>query len=249
MNENISFEGFLGMNDTELLAVVQRNPRAVKNLISTAAKTANPATTPQAASRNEFMEKISMLNPEIQAGLKAKTLQLSDTAIYITKSVSGAKTIKMFQDADNKIVGVSNISSGKLEKGEVFLCSGIQLLYGVGTGTAETQAGVAAVTGWGLIPLVIENGEFSFRASGKNLIDRMSLNVFRNFYTETVSNATPAIVGGVNYGDGMPGFYKFANPKLIETQQPIEFNLEWCAAATTNAYLKAVLIGTKVMKY
>ena len=77
----------------------------------------------------------------------------------------------------------------------------------------------------------------------------MSLNVFRNFYTETVSNAVPAIIGGVNYGDGMPGFYKFANPKLIETQQPIEFNLEWCAAATKNAYLKAVLIGTKVMKY
>ena len=157
MNENISFEGFLGMNDTELLAVVQRNPRAVKQLISSAAKNGAAATTPQAASRGEFMEKISMLNPEIQAGLKNKTLQLSDTAIYITKSVSGKTTIKMFQDADNKIVGVSNISSGKLEKGEVFLCSGIQLLYGVGTDTTENAAGVAAVTGWGLIPLVIEN--------------------------------------------------------------------------------------------
>lgn len=245
-----------GISDEELLATVRRNPKAFRTrLMKVSAGAGQKSSTVvasgnvKAASRAEFEDRFGLLNKELQQGLRSKTHQLADASIYVVKSISAAKTIKMLEDSDTKIVGVSNISSGKLEKNEVFLLSGIRLLYGVGSSTANTQTGVNTVSQWIPIPIKIQNGEFTLRAAGKTLIDRMANSVFATHNVETVSSAAPAIVGGVSYGDGPFGYYKLANPKLIETQQAIELNLEWADSAAANSYLKVEFIGTKVMKY
>ena len=86
------------------------------------------ASSTGSRSRAEFEKRIHMLPSEIQRGLANHSLQAVDTALYVVKSITGSKVIKMFKDDDNKVVGISNISSGKLEKGNFFLLYGMQLL-------------------------------------------------------------------------------------------------------------------------
>ena len=98
------------------------------------------STATGSRSRAEFEKRISLLPKEIQQGLASQSLQAVDTAYYVVKTISGSKVIKMFKDDDNKVVGTSNISSGKLEKGNYFLLYGIQLLAGVAGAGEEPSA-------------------------------------------------------------------------------------------------------------
>jgi hypothetical protein len=132
----------------------------------------------------------------------------------------------MFKDDDNKVVGTSNISSGKLEKGNYFLLYGIQLLGGVGDG-----ADTAGTVNYDVIPDYVRNGEFEFKANGTVLIPNTSCEVFQ---TEGK--------------DIFKGLFVLDNPKIIRDQQSIEFNVEWSANAPSNSYLKAILRGTAVIK-
>ncbi|MFO0204108.1 MAG: hypothetical protein ACK528_13370, partial [Alphaproteobacteria bacterium] len=129
--------------------------------------------TASSRSRAEFEKRIHMLPSEIQKGLANQSLQAVDTALYVVKSITGSKVIKMFKDDDNKVVGISNISSGKLEKGNFFLLYGMQLLAGVAEGT-ETAPDVA----FNVIPDYVRNGEFEFKANGTVLVPNTSNEVF-----------------------------------------------------------------------
>ena len=184
------------------------------------------STATGSRSRAEFEKRISLLPKEIQQGLASQSLQAVDTAYYVVKTVSGSKVIKMFKDDDNKVVGTSNISSGKLEKGNYFLLYGIQLLGGVGD-SAES----AGTVNYDVIPDYVRNGEFEFKANGTVLIPNTSCEVFQ---TEGK--------------DIFKGLFVLDNPKIIRDQQSIEFNVEWSANAPSNSYLKAILRGTAVIK-
>ena len=184
------------------------------------------STATGSRSRAEFEKRISLLPKEIQQGLASQSLQAVDTAYYVVKTISGSKVIKMFKDDDNKVVGTSNISSGKLEKGNYFLLYGIQLLGGVGD-----SADSAGTVNYDLIPDYVRNGEFEFKANGTVLIPNTSCEVFQ---TEGK--------------DIFKGLFVLDNPKIIRDQQSIEFNVEWSANAPSNSYLKAILRGTAVIK-
>jgi len=184
------------------------------------------STATGSRSRAEFEKRISLLPKEIQQGLASQSLQAVDTASYVVKTVSGSKVIKMFKDDDNKVVGTSNISSGKLEKGNYFLLYGIQLLGGVGD-----SADSAGTVNYDVIPDYVRNGEFEFKANGTVLIPNTSCEVFQ---TEGK--------------DIFKGLFVLDNPKIIRDQQSIEFNVEWSANAPSNSYLKAILRGTAVIK-
>ena len=176
---------------------------------------------------------------------------MSDHVIYATKSVSGATTVKLFEDSDSRMVGVCNISKAKMEKNEYFLLSGIRLLQGTGTGTTADKSGIAAITtDWDLLEFKVKNGEFTFRVSQKTLIDRMSLLPFANFNESIVTGQTYN-VGGYAFGSAgnLPGFVKLANTKLINPDESIECNLEWVAAATTNSFVRIELYGTRIIQY
>jgi hypothetical protein len=187
-------------------------------------KQPKPASS-RSDSRSEFERRLHLLPKEIQQGLANKTLQAVDAAYYVTKSVSSNKIIKMLKDDDNKTVGISNISSAKLEKGNIMLLSGIVLLASVGVAKAEEGK-------YELLPEILRNGEFEFKANGTTLIPLTSCEVFDTLGTTR-----------------QKGLYKLDNPKIIYDQQAMELNIEWGANAPDNTFIKAVLLGTAVTKY
>ena len=178
-------------------------------------------------SRAEFEKRLHWLPKDIQQGLASKTLQAVDAAYYVTKKISQVKTIKMLKDDDNKVVGVSNISSAKLEKGNIMLLAGIILLAGVAAPNAE-----GFTVNYDLLPDYIRDGEFEFKANGTTLIPVTSCEVFNTVNMNV-----------------RKGLFMLDNPKVILDQQPMELNVEWGINSVENLFMKVILVGTSVTKY
>lgn len=219
----ISEEEILGALDRATPAERKQFVRKVQNQTKQVAVTSNGPTN----SRGEFEKRLHLLPDEIRQGLAKKNLQAVDTGFYSTKSVEGAKLIKMFQDDDKKVVGECNISSAKLEKGNLMLLSGIILLAGI-AGQNQT----ASQVNFDILPEYIRNGEFEFKANGTTLIPKMSC----EFFNSTGKNI-------------QKGLFVLDNPKLILDQQAIEMTVEWGANAVEGLYMRVVLVGTSVTKY
>jgi hypothetical protein len=216
------------VSDEELLMALEgASPQAKKTFskaIRAFAKQRNQA--PSRGSRGELEKRLHMLPKEIQEGLARQTLQAVDAAYYVVKDISGSRVQKLLKDDDNKVVGMSNISSAKLEKGNLFLLNGLTLLAGT-AGEGETAKDV----NFTVVPDYLRNGEFEFIANGATLIQNASTELFN-----TTGQVIPV------------GHYRLDNPKLIKDQQTIEFNLEWGANAPTGTFVKAILRGTVIIK-
>ncbi len=242
-------------SDDDFLGRIKRNTKKVKNAMRKTAKAAmsgkkakvsvNVPATAASASGKEMAAMTSMLSPELQEGLKSGSKQMVDATIYVTKFVGGKSNVRMFEDSDDKLIGVSNISKAKLEKNEVFCLSAIQVLFGTAAADTLDQSNIAPIE-WKEIPAALQNGEFTLRAGVQTLFDRMSNQIFKNHNTDTIQGASAA-VGGVAYGHGEIGFYKLANPKLLKTQEALDMFVEWAAAAPAHTFVKVVLYGTKIM--
>jgi hypothetical protein len=212
------------MSDDELLGALERAPQQERKAFIRRIK--QPKTSgSRNDSRGEFERRLHLLSKEIQQGLANKTLQAVDAAYYVTKNVSSNKIVKMLKDDDNKTVGISNISSAKLEKGNIMLLSGIVLLASVGVAKAEEGK-------YELLTEILRNGEFEFKANGTTLVPLTSNEVFDTLGTTR-----------------QKGLYKLDNAKIIYDQQAMELNIEWGANAPENTFIKAVLVGTAVTKY
>jgi hypothetical protein len=219
----ISEDELLGAIERASLAERKQFVRKVQNQTKqTVAASGGPSN-----SRGEFEKRLHWLPKEIQAGLANKTLQAVDAAYYTTKSIGLSKVVKMLKDDDNKVVGQCNISSAKLEKGNIMLLAGIILLAGV---AAPGQN--ASQVNYDILPDYIRNGEFEFKANGTTLIPSTSCDVFNT------TNMTLR-----------KGLFVMDNPKVILDQQAMELNIEWGANAPADVYMKAILIGTSVTKY
>lgn len=216
------------ISDEELLMALEGATPQAKRKFSKAirqfARSSNMA--PSKGSRGELEKRLHLLPRDIQEGLARKTLQAVDAAYYVVKDVSGSRVQKLLKDDDNKVVGLSNISSAKLEKGNFFMLHGLTLLSGV-AGAEDTVHDV----NFGVIPDYLRNGEFEFIANGTNLIQNASNELFN-----TTGQTIPI------------GHYRLDNPKLIKDQQTIEFNLEWGSNAPAKTYVKAILRGTIIVK-
>ena len=219
------------ISEDELLGALERAPLAerrqfIRRVKNQSQKAVAAAAVP-ANSRGEFEKRMPMLPKEIQAGLASKNLQVVDAAYYVTKNVAGSKIAKMLKDDDNKVVAQSNISSAKLEKGNMMLLSGIILLAGI-----VEQGKTLGDVNFDLLPAYLRNGEFEFKANGTTLIPSTSCEVF---------NTTGMTI--------RKGLFRLDNPKMILDQQAMELNVEWSSNAAEGCYLKAILIGTSVTKY
>jgi hypothetical protein len=213
------------MSDDELLGALEAASPLQRKAFLQRIKKPRILPSGKSDSRGEFEQRINLLPKEIQQGLASKNLQAVDAAYYVTKSVSGNKIIKMLKDDDTKIVGISNISGGKFEKGNVMLLSGIVIVASVGVAKGEEGK-------YDVLPDIIRNGEFEFKANGTTIVPITSLEVFN-------TNGTTR----------QRGYYKLDNPKMIYDQQSMELNLEWGANAAADTFVKAILIGTAVTKY
>lgn len=219
------------ISEDELLGAIERaslnERKQFVRKVQNQTKQTVAASAGSANSRGEFEKRLHWLPKEIQQGLANKTLQAVDAAYYTTKNIATSKIIKMLKDDDNKVVGQCNISSAKLEKGNIMLLAGIILLAGV---AAPGQT--AAQVNYDILPDYIRNGEFEFKANGTTLIPSTSCDVF---------NTTNMNV--------RKGLFIMDNPKVILDQQAMELNIEWGANAPADMYMKAILVGTSVTKY
>jgi len=218
--------GLNGEMDAELLGylnglgVVART-RAVSKLTK--------RQIPSQGSRAEFEKFFVELPKAIKDQLAQGKLRLADHVVYTIKPVKGAKTIKMFESQDVKEVGMRNISNAKLPKNMAMLVSGIYLLQGVAA-SQDTEA--LKVTTFDTIDNVgaLANGEFKLKANKKQLVSDTSN---RNFITNGFSHVPK-------------GFYKLANPRLIQDDIDIEFEIELgtVAGLDPNAVIYVGLVGT-----
>jgi len=213
------------MSEEELMGAIGRASVQERKAFLQRIRQPRHSASGRSNSRSEFEERMHLLPQEIQNGLARKNLQAVDAAYYVTKNISDNKIIKMLKDDDTKIVGISNVSGAKFEKGNIMLLSGIILLASVGV--VKPEEGVYEV----LTPF-LRNGEFEFKANGTTLIPITSCEVFN---TE-----------GTNR---QKGYFKLDNPKMIYDQQSMELNVEWGSNVPDNCFMKVVLVGTAVTKY
>jgi hypothetical protein len=216
--------GLEGIEDQELLGALRKmNP--IQRM-----KTVNKMTNAPASkgSRAEMEKFFGELPPHIKEGLVRGELRLADSTIYSIKPVT-SKTIKMFETQDDKEIGLRNISNAKLPKNQAFLVSGIFIL--AGTSADATKDKIIATEFKGLENFnTIANGEFSLKSNKKQIVPDTSVVVFK-----TSGNKNVPV-----------GYYKLANPRLIQDDILIELTIELGSmdSIPANTYIYVGLHGT-----
>jgi hypothetical protein len=217
--------GIDGIDDGELLGALRRmNPvkrqRTVNKLANTGAASRG--------SRAEMEKFFGELPAHIKEGLSTGNLRLADMTIYSIKPAT-SKTIKLFETQDDKEIGLRNVSNAKLPKNQAFLVSGIYLMAGVSADGTKDK--IIATEFKGLENFhAIANGEFSLKSNKKQIVPETSNAVFK----------TQA------YHQVPVGYYKLANPRLIEDDILIEMTVELGSmdGVAANTYIFAGLHGT-----
>jgi hypothetical protein len=217
--------GIEGIDDNELLGALRRmNPikrqRTVNKLSNTGAVSRG--------SRAEMEKHFGELPAHIKEGLANGSLRLADQTVYSIKPI-GSKTIKLFETQDDKEIGLRNVSNAKLPKNQAFLVSGIYLL--AGTSADATKDKIIATEYKGLENFnAIANGEFSLKCNKKSIVPETSNAVFKT----------------AAYHQVPIGYYKLANPRLIEDDLLIEMTIELGSieGIPANTYIFAGLHGT-----
>ena len=216
--------GIEGIDDQELLGALRRmNP--IQRM-----KTMNKMTNAPASkgSRAEMEKFFGELPAHIKEGLVRGELRLADSTIYSIKPV-GSRTIKMFETQDDKEIGLRNISNAKLPKNQAFLVSGIYLLAGVSADATKDKIIATEYKGLEFFN-TIANGEFSLKCNKKAIVPETSNAVFKT----SAYHQVPI------------GYYKLANPRLIEDDLLIEMTIELGTmdGIAANTYIFTGLHGT-----
>ncbi len=221
--------GFLSPEKTEMLlgAIAKMPPMQKRAAVSKLTQTRVSAGGANLSSRDEAMMRLGMLPEAIRKGLDEKRLQLADTVFYICKTPGTSTTIKMITNADTKSVGTSNMANGKLDKDNYLLLTHVRLLSAVAAGGIVDAA-------FGVAEKAILNGQVEFKIGSKYLLP----NECGNRIFDTTNLTTVA-----------PGTFRLANPKWLEPQQQIEFNIALSQAAAVNTQIRIELVGSSVIPY
>ena len=223
--------GLDGMENEELLGYLGKLD------VLTRKKVVNKMTKmpmPSQGSRAEMEKFFAELPPNIKDGLLHNKLKLADMYLYSIKPVNGSKTIKMFESQDVKEVGLRNVSNARLPKNMVFVVSGIVLLQGVAATTGSDDVKSANYTGLDAKG-ALATGEITLKSNQKAIMQDTSLAMFRT------SGFTNVPVG----------YYKLANPRIIQDDLEIECNIELgtVTGITANTYFFLGLHGTATIPY
>lgn len=217
--------GIEGIDDNELLGALRRmNPVKRQRTVNKLANTGGASK----GSRAEMEKHFGELPPHIKEGLANGSLRLADQTIYTIKPVT-SKTIKMFETQDDKEIGLRNISNSKLPKNQALLVSGIYLL--AGTSADGTKDKIIATEYKGIENFnAIANGEFSLKCNKRSIVPETSNSVFKT----SAYHQVPI------------GYYKLANPRLIEDDLLIEMTIELGSmdGIPANTYIFMALHGT-----
>lgn len=171
-----------------------------------------------------------MASPAFDADIKADLLagkkRITDHVAYSVRSFSEKTQERVFKDDDKKIVGITNLSSAKMEKNQVMVVTGIQVLSAVGIGDANEEKSLD----YDVIADEIANGEFTFKVNGAEMIQKSSLVPFKT--TDTLSQ--------------IKGFVELENPIVILSQVPVDLQIETAAACAENTFIRTSLYGSIV---
>ena len=153
------------------------------------------------ASGKAFFEKMmtSVVPADIQQAIRNGRLQLVDDIIYGTKDMNGYAERYLFESADNKTPGVTNLDRQKIEANRWTLLVGIQILSGAPLDIADDK---------------VLNGEFELEVGSTVIVPNVSCAVFDTY------GRTDAKPG---YWDGFDPQFITPNteikPKLILSEQ------------------------------
>jgi len=224
LNSDMDLTGLSVEESAELMGLLERLP-APKKALAMKKIVSKPPLVLESNSRAELQKRVGLLPANIRKELMEKRLQFSDARYYVVKDIAGKSSIKMFQNQDTKAPGTGNVNGQQLEKDYYFLLSGLILLSGVDP--------VKEQVSFDIIPDIIRNGEFEFKAAKKTIIPNTSCEIFDTSGRDDLEK----------------GLFKLDNPKLIEPQTDIELNVEFAAQAPASTWMKAILVGTVVAPY
>lgn len=159
-------------------------------------------------SRAEMEKHFAELPAHIKEGLLKGELRLADTVIYSIKKVA-SKTTKFYETQDVKTIGLTSLSGAKLPKNQAMLVSGIFILGAVPADLTTDKIMAAAYDKIESLP-AIANGEFSLKANKKVIVPETSMAVFKTQNNQNVPF----------------GYYKLANPRMIQDDVLIEATVE-----------------------
>jgi len=196
--------GIDGPDGDELLGALRRmNP--IQRMKTVSKMTNSPSSR---GSRAEMEKHFGELPPHIKEGLVKGELRLADTVVYSIKPVN-SKTIKLFETQDDKEIGLRNLSNAKLPKNQALLVSGIYILAGTSADPSKDKVVATNYKGIEDFP-AIANGEFNLKSNKKQIVPETGMTVFKT----------------TNYRSVPQGYYKLANPRLIQDDVLIEMTIE-----------------------
>ncbi len=197
--------GLDGASGDELLGAL-KNMNALQRQKAINKLASGPA--PSKGSRAEMEKHFGELPPHIKDALAKGELRLADTIIYSIKKAA-SKTIKMFETQDTKAIGLNSLSAAKLPKNQALLVSGIIVLAGVPADLTPDKIMAASYDKIESFPALV-TGEFNIKANKKVIVPESSMKLFA-----TANN------------QNLPfGYYKLANPRLIQDDILIEATIE-----------------------
>lgn len=217
--------GIDGVEGEELLGALRRmNPIQRQRTINKLANTGAGSKGSRAEMEKHFAE----LPANIKEALVRGELRLADNTIYSIKPVT-SKTIKLFETQDDKEIGLRNISNAKLPKNQALLVSGIYLLAGTAADASKDKIIATNFKGLEEFP-AIANGEFNLKTNKKQIVPETGNIIFKT------SNNTNVPMG----------YYKLANPRLIQDDVLVELTIELGSTdgIPNNTYIYAALHGT-----
>jgi len=174
--------------------------------------------------RKQFLERVHLLPKDIQKSLMMGKAQISDAPYYSTGEIRGTRS-EVIKLSNSEEIGITNIDNGKLNKDRHFILSGIRLMY-----DRESPLG-SFLFGY---PTELLNGEWELELNNKKVFEKMPI---RKFFD-----------GFFGFDVHKPfGMYVLNNPKVINPQTPIEFNVD--LPTDLQGHLKVFLEGTTVYNF
>ncbi len=175
-------------------------------------------TTPKQA-----FETVEAQNPELVCSEDSRKRSIVAN-IYKTITVGNKSQVDLFKSSDARVVGISNLNKGALEKGEPFVVTGMTVLGAVDAG-GVTEANIAGAT-YTELPVAFRTGHVNIKQGDNTFVDWYSLNEF--------------VTGG---DSTRPDGYVELPPFVLKTQKFIDIEFEWYSALDPNLSLRVILHG------
>lgn len=183
-------------------------------------------------SREHFIEQAkASQNPDIRKiaeAVAAGRSRLADFAAYSIVDGSSRTMIRFFESQDKEEIGIKNIATARLEKGEVFMATSIAMLAKTSV-EATYDAEAMSKLKFGMVDDIpgLANGEWEFEVNNSIIVPKSSMQMF------------------VTTGFNVPlGICPLTNPKILEDNVPLSLTIETKIALPAKTALKAILYGT-----